>query len=407
MKKLVSTILVLILSLSAGCLFIGCATPSYYGDITFKIHFENGDVQTVKGSRSYSENFIVVQAENGGFATLRGYNFNKPGYKLNGLYYYAGKKDKKCLMNFQEFDMKLLYSFKDGKTIDLYEETTKLEYSVYYYVGNEPYVHIDYEYGDEIVLTDRLQQAIAVATPERHYVGGWDVEFWESSYGRTPQNRGDTWTFGTTFSKTQDQMFVYDDLYKDSIWDTEGGGIERVWVKDYWYALNVTAVFKPNNVNVRFNYNYLNVAPQVKKVGYSENLDDYFSEVKQEGVKLDFFGWYKEPYFETEFNEEISEFYEQDGNVLDLYAKVKEYKDIKVDLGDGNGVIDAKVYAPHTYSNGNSEESFVSATPQAPSGKYFIGWSENEDGSQRLDTGVNSLYSLMESGKTYYAVYAG
>ena len=401
MKKLVSTILVLILSLSVSCFFIGCATPSYYGDITFKIHLDNGDVQTIKGSRSLAEDFIVVQAENGGFATLKGYNFNKPGYKLVGIYYDAGNNKKKYLMDYQEFNMQLLYSFKDGKTIHLYEETRKLEYSVYYHVGNEPYVHIDYEYGDDIVMTDLLRQEVAVATPSRHYLDRWDVSFWKSSYGDTPQDRDYTWEFGTKFSSAQDQMYLYDDVLKDTIWYTENG-IQRVWVKDYWYALDVTAKFAPNKVNVRFNYGVDGTTPTVKKVGYNENLDGYFEEIKKEEDKFDFFGWYKTSQFIEKHDGEITEFYEQDGNVLDLYAKVKQYKDIQVDIG--NGLVSAKVYAPFTLGE-KIEESVVSVEPQAPLGKYFVGWSTDPNSNKILNTNYSSLYSLMESGKNYYAVY--
>lgn len=403
MKKIASIILVLILTLSVSCYFIGCATPSYYGDITFRIHYENGDVKTVKGSRLMDEDFLVVQAQNGGFATLNGYNFNKPGYGLSGLYYYASKKDKKRLMNSHEFDMKLFYSFKDGKVIDLYEETYKLNYSVYYYVGNEPYVHVDYEYGDDIVITDLLSQTIAVATPDRHYIDRWDVSFWKSSYGDNPQDRNYTWTFDTKFSSVQDEMFIYDEMMKDSIWYTESG-IKRVWVKDYWYALDVTAKFAPNKVNVRFNYGVDGTTPTLKKVGYSENLDGYFEEIKKEDDKFDFFGWYKTSQFTEKQEGEIIEFYEQDGNVLDLYAKFKYYKDIQVDIGNGEGLVNAKVYAPFTLGK-EIEESVVNVEPQPPLGKDFVGWSEESNSSKILNTNYNSLYSIMESGKKYYAVY--
>ena len=167
----------------------------------------------------------------------------------------------------------------------------------------------------------------------------------------------------------------------------------------------MTAEFLPNKVNVRFNYNYNDLSPTIKQVGYNENLDKYFDEIKNEDIKYDFFGWYEDFNLTSKHEKEIDAYYEKDGNVLDLYAKVKQYKDIKVNLGDGNGPIDAKVYASYTYSS-TKEEGMVNIVPQAPEGKTFIGWCDNEDGLGRLDTSVYDLFTLMKSGKTYYPVYA-
>ena len=405
MKKFISILLVLVTALSVTIFTTGCSGESHWGEITFVIHYANGNVKSIKGTRSLGDkDDLLAQAKKGNFATLRGYEIDNPGY-VTKLYYYPKKNKKQLFLDATTFNTTLYHSFKDGKTIDLYEETYQRQYSVYYYIGNEPYIHENYYYGDDIVITDMMKQELAVATPNRHYAGEWKVTFWKSQYGDTPKDRDYTWTFDTKFSTEQDEMFVYEDTWKDSIWYTDSG-IQRIWLNDYWIAIDVTAVFKPNKVNVRFNYNYNGLSPTVKQVGYNENLDGYFEEVKQEDLKYDFFGWYKDSNLTIKHNNEIDAYYEQDGNILDLYAKVKQYKDIKVNLGDGKGFIDAKVYSPYISSTNGYEESVVNIVPQAPTGKYFIGWSENEDGSKRLDTSKYDLFTLMESGKKYYAVYA-
>ncbi len=355
---------------STGCSSGGCdldTETKYNGDITLKIHTYDGQIITVTGHRDEDvEGYIVSQEETDKYLSIiKNYSMStRPGYYFEGLYYVKGTEYcyifEKYNLTQYSVNRSNLRKIKDGAVIDVYENWKENEFLVEYRVKGKHFDIHGYSYGDMVEIPSEVTEYINNLNNPKEVLAGWKIvgSDWNSGYEEKE------WTLG---------LF---DANKEALYEGH-----------YYGLLKVEAVFESVKVNVKFHYDFESKPAEVKKVYYDENLSGYFkqrsSSETEEGVE--FIGWYLDEARTQKFNGEFDSLYQTE--TLNLYAKWKYYKTVKIDFKKNIGVKTCKVYEDNTLSL------------SLPTDIYGV--SESMETISR----INDYYSTMEEGKTYYVVY--
>lgn len=384
MRKVITTVIMIFVILAligacddcdgcdSGC-GSSCETSSceskYEGEITLKIHTYNDSVITAKGDRDSNNSKNIVKY-NGQYHTFGEYVPTKrTGYTFGGLYYKIGSQYN-YIMSGEEYgyniDYDELYKIKNKEVLDVYESWNAINYSVKY-VANEMdtyYIIYDYYVGSVIELSQNVENVFNRNTSSRKQVIGYTAYYYDKNNELVEFD----WAFGGSFNETLISHF-------ENMNYTNGG------------IITVKQKLLADKVKVELNFLYSDengnqIPSKTIQVGYDEDLAKYFSE----GVtakNVEFMGWYLDVSLTQVAPKEISKQYEN--TPLQLYAKHKEFKSIKVNLQNGNPAVDARIYSDGTLSidveNGN-----------------FYGLSNTTD-MKRLP------YSAIVDGETYYATY--
>ncbi len=379
MKKFIA---ILLLIVCAIMLVSGCGNDRilYYGKVTFNIHTHDGKVITIMGERhanEHSEDHIFKLLDNY-YDFKRAPEYEKPirkGYYFNGLYYTNENGERYCIFDgWNGIDEDVICSIKDDSVVDVYEDWGKYYYHFKFIaydptIENSPTYSCSFErqIGETILESDiNFNHFKMEDYQERH--GRYTYGGFEYSDG--------TNTYSWDFDRSLDlefAEFIYDKFIKTIDDDNFLGNYEN--------PVNVYIKWVPDNVNVIFNYGDL-ANPREQAVPFNSELNEYFN-IDQTNVE--FFGWYLDEDLQQLKPSELPDTNE----VVELYASYKRFKSIKIDLRDGNGEQDARVYEDETISL------------QTPQDKILLGFSASKFSSAR----INNFHQNAEEGNTYYAVY--
>ncbi|MBR5439460.1 MAG: hypothetical protein IKV61_04510 [Clostridia bacterium] len=371
--------------LTRGC-DSGCSVDScekeYKGEITMNIHRNDGSVLVVKGNREYGKKNTIFN-NSGDYETFGNYTIpERVGYNFGGLEYTdVNGYSRTLLSNSGYINYENLWKIKDKSTIEVYERWNAIYYRVSYVTSAGQFgsyrQDADYCMGSQIVLDSNIQEVFNSESHPRKTQVGYTAYF--------ENNNGDTvelpWTFDQTFNESHIEYFK-----------NVKYGDKKIFVKANWVSDTV-------QVKLHFKYkdgNDIDEIEQTLTVGYDEDLTKYFEEYV-DAPKRQFFGWYLDEAFEASAPREISASHAN--TPLVLYAKHLEFKEIYIDLQDGNGPRLARAYEDNeTFLIQDSKGAYTIQIPEK-SGKLFYGLSLNPQEEER------TLYvDIIESG-TYYPTY--
>ena len=360
---------------SGGCNLVRCdesCKKEYKGKVKFIIHKWDGSEITVEGKRESDKKDTMINfvGDNQTFGNYTPYK--RVGYMFGGLYYTKNGQSKTVLdydsyYDITEVNFQRLWEIKDGETVDLYETWHKRVYEVRYVSSTNSNYYTTYSYNidSNIELSQNIQYIFSTEAHDRKTLVGYTA-FYTSKENELVEFE---WTFGGKIDEALIVNHFENTLYTNNC---------VISVKQNWVA---------DKVKVELNFLYVDgndnqILPKEITVGYDEDLTKYFTE-EVTAQNVEFMGWYLDSTLTTPAPKEISKDYET--TPLQLYAKHKEFKSIKIDLQNGNPPVDARVYSDNTISidMGNN---------------YFYGLSDT--------TSMKKLpYAVLVEGETYYATY--
>jgi hypothetical protein len=377
-KKIICLLLVIcfVMPLSSACVGL-------QGSVTVTIKYLDGTTKTVKGHRkwddTWGEDSIFTKLSYAATPTV-----TKEGHDT--VFYFDGGG---------YLDSDYLYQVDNGARLVLIEKLQIRRYTVLYTAScpeltkTQSY-EIRYNYGDKMELTQEIEDLLVFENPsanfDRYTFDKWQIVYKEN--GKTLITRD--FNFGDTFNTVYEARFE-----------------ETKRKAQYYYYMEVQAVWSPDTYNVVYHFEHDGVKPLNTKVENVVEKRDFYATgfsastfkkyVKEEDIE--FIGFSTDMYSLQSLPTQMSK--EYNGKDVHVYALWSRFKTVNIDFLNGKGPVPVQVYDAK-----NENSHYVDILPLLDNltkeqRSKLIGFSENIHGISR----ILNFYEVADASKTYYPIF--